>query len=107
MERWLKASVAEVAPIDGQKATDRTAAIKLEMAKAWDTTATREDMLKHVEEWLAYGAAPAEVKGCVLREELHPIMLEVYQERHPEDFAVAEVKPVGEVGLGEVEEIVK
>jgi hypothetical protein len=97
MERWLK-STAEAAPVEPQKTLDRAAAIKLEMAKAWVTTATREDMLAHIEKWLAYGAAPAEVKGCMLREELHPIMLEVYQEKHPEDF------PKAEVGLGELEE---
>jgi len=95
MERWLKASVAvEAAPVDEKKA-DRLAAVKAEMAKAWDTVETRDDMLKQAEEWLAF-RAPVEVRGCMLREELTPIMEEVYAEKHPEDF----VKPVGEVGLG-------
>jgi hypothetical protein len=96
MERWLKATAIEAAPIDEQKALDRTAAIKAEMSKVWDAMGTRDDMLKHVEEWLAYGAAPAGVKGCMLREELTPIMEEVYREKHPEDFPkVEEVVDMG------------
>ena len=95
MERWLKASAAvEAAPVD-EKKTDRATAVKAEMAKVWAETPDRDDMLKHAEEWLAF-RAPVEVRGCVLREELTPLMLEVYAEKHPEDFA----KPVGEVGLG-------
>jgi len=92
MERWLKASAAvEAAPVvDEKKVTDRVTAVKAEMARAWDATPDREEMLKHVEEWLAYGDAPAEVKGCMLREELYPLIVEVYAEKHPEDFAKAE-----------------
>lgn len=112
MERWLKSSAAEAVPVEPQKAADRATAIKAEMAKAWDATATREDMLKHVETWLAYGAAPAEVKGCMLREELHTLMEAVYREKHPEDFeAKAEVVEVSGEGPyrtpGEAEEIVR
>jgi hypothetical protein len=103
MERWLKASAVEAAPVEPAKAADRAAAVKAEMSKVWDATPDREAMLKHVEAWLAYGAAPVEVRGCMLREELHPIMVEVYQEKYPEDFAAP--KAEGEVGLGgELEE---
>lgn len=100
MERWMKA--VEAAPVeDEKKLSDRAAAVKAEIAAQWDAIGTRDDMLKHVEEWLAYGAAPAGVKGCVPREELYPIMEEVYKERFPEDFPVVEeAKPV-EGGLGE------
>jgi len=102
MERWLKASAAvEAAPVDEKKA-DRLAAVKAEMAKAWDTVETRDEMLKQAEEWLAF-RAPVEVRGCMLREELTPLMLEVYEEKHPEDF-VKPVEPVGGLGLGEVVE---
>jgi hypothetical protein len=97
MERWLKA--AEASPVDEQKVEDRAVAVKTEMQRVWDSTGTREDMLKYIEAWLAYGAAPAGVKGCVLRGELYPVMLKVYEEKHPEDFAAA--KPGVIVGLGE------
>lgn len=124
MERWLKASAAVEAvaePVDEQKATDRVTAVKAEIAKAWDATATRDDMLAHVENWLVgaktknpdgtlhdHGAAPPEVRGCMLREELHALMEAVYREKHPEDFEKAE-EPVGGAGPyrtpGEAEEI--
>jgi hypothetical protein len=90
MERWLKSVAAEAAPVDEQKAVDRVTAIKAEMAKAWDDVPTRDAMLKHVEAWLAYGGAPEGVKGCMLREDLYPLLVEVYQEKHPQDF---EAKP--------------
>jgi len=90
MERWMKAS--EAAPVDKKKAA-RVAAVKAEMAKVWDTTPTREAMLSYIEKWLAYGAAPAEVKGCMLREELYPLMAEVYREKHPEDFEAEPALP--------------
>lgn len=108
MERWLKASAAVAEPVDEQKATDRVTAVKAEIAKAWDATATRDDMLAHVENWLVgaktknadgtlhdHGTAPAEVRGCMLREELHALLTEVYQEKHPEDFAAKAEEPVG------------
>jgi hypothetical protein len=99
MDRWLKASAVEAAPVvDEKKIEDRATAIKAEMSRAWDSIGTRDDMLKHVEEWLAYGAAPEGVKGCMLREELHPLLVEVYQEKHPEDFPKAE--EVAVVGAG-------
>jgi hypothetical protein len=99
MERWLKASAVEAAPVaDEKKAEDRVTAIKAEMAKAWDDVPTRDAMLKHVEAWLAYGGAPEGVKGCMLREELYPLLVEVYQEKHPEDFPKAE--EVAVVGAG-------
>jgi hypothetical protein len=109
MERWLKTSAAvEAAPVEPQKAADRATAVKAEMAKVWDATATREDMLKHIESWLAYGGAPAEVRGCMLREELQPLLVEVYQEKHPEDFAAKAEEPVEGAGPyrtpGELEE---
>ncbi len=97
MERWLKAAVAAV-PVDEQKALDRVTAIKAEMSRLWDEAATRDDMLARIEKWLAYGAAPAGVKGCMLREELYPIMEAVYKEEHPEDFAEAKFEErIGEV----------
>lgn len=121
MERWLKSSAAEAVPVEPQKAADRATAVKAEMAKAWDATATREDMLKHAECWLAgakekdadgnlhdHGAAPAEVRGCMLREELHALMEAVYREKHPEDFEPKAEEPVGGEGPyrtpGELEE---
>lgn len=98
MDRWLKASAVEAAPVvDEKKIEDRATAVKAEVAKVWDATGTRDDMLKYIEEWLAF-TAPVEVRGCVLREELYPLLVEVYQEKHPEDFAAAEVKPVGDLG---------
>jgi hypothetical protein len=100
MERWLKAAAVEAVPVDEQKVEDRATAVKAEMRRVWDATGTRDAMLKHIEEWLAYGAAPAGVKGCVLREELHPIMLAVYEEKYPEDFAPVDVRPGGLKELG-------
>jgi hypothetical protein len=101
MERWLKA--AEVASVDPAKESARVVAVKAEMAKVWDATMTRDEMLKHAEEWLAF-TAPVEVRGCMLREELHPLMVEVYREKHPEDFEVKALDPIGEVGgLGDEE----
>ena len=98
MERWLKPVAA--AASDPVKDDAKLVAAKAEMAKVWDATTTREAMLKHTEEWLAF-TAPVEVRGCVPREKLYPLMVEVYQEKHPEDFVVA---PVGEVGVGEIVE---
>lgn len=111
MERWRKAASVEAEQVDEKKASDRVAAVKAEMAKAWDATANRDDMLTHIECWLAgaklkdangelhdHGVAPAAVRGCVPREVLHVLLEEVYQEKHPEDFEVraAEVEPSGE-----------
>jgi hypothetical protein len=107
MERWLKASAVEAVPVDEKKTTDRATAVKAEMARVWDAKATRDDMLKHAEAWLAYGGAPAAVKGCMLREELHALLVEVYQEKHPEDFE-KKAEPVVDMGPyrtpGELEE---
>lgn len=90
MERWLKASEVEAVQVEPTKAADRVTAVKAEMARVWDETPTREAMLKHVETWLAYGGAPVEVRGCMLREELSPLIEDVYREKHPEDW---EAKP--------------
>ena len=94
MERWLK-PVATTAPVDTHKVETQVAAVKTEISSRWDTIATRAEMLKHIEAWLAYGAA--EVKGCLPREVLHEVMLEVYREKFPEDFEPVDVKPVAEV----------
>lgn len=112
MERWLKkVRAAETASADERMAA-RVAAVEAEMARVWDELSTRENMLAHIEEWLAYGDAPVEVKGCVLREELHPIMERVYRGRHPEDWGeapatseVAEVEPNGEGVYHSVEKV--
>ena len=97
MERWLKP--VEAVPLDPTKEANRLAAVKAEMARAWDTTATRDEMLKRMEEWCAF-TAPIEVRGCVPREALTPIMVEVYREKHPEDFEPAKPLEMGDV-LGE------
>jgi hypothetical protein len=101
MERWLKP--VEAVASDPVKDETRLVAVKAEMAKVWDATMTRDEMLKHAEEWLAF-TAPVEVRGCMLREELHPLMVEVYREKHPEDFEVKALDPIGAVGgLGDEE----
>lgn len=93
MERWLKPVAAAVS--DPVKDDAKLVAVKAEMAKSWDAKGTQEEMLKHAETWLAF-TAPVEVRGCVLREKLYPVMVEVYREKHPEDF---EVKPAGDGDL--------
>jgi len=93
MERWLKPAVA-AAPVDEQKVVAQVAAVRAEMTARWDAIATRDAMLRHVENWLAYGAADAGVKGCLPRETLHVVMAEIYQEKFPEDFVPVDVKPV-------------
>lgn len=95
MERWLK-PVAAVAAPDPVKDEAKLAAVKAEMAKVWDEKGTPDALLKHAEEWLAF-TAPVEVRGCVLREVLYPIMIEVYREKHSEDFEAKPVEPIGEV----------
>jgi hypothetical protein len=94
MKRWLQAASvqgggmsAQPAPIDEELVSARVAAIKGEIDARWDEFENVEQMLKHVEEWLAYGAAPDEIKGCLLREELHPLIVGVYREKFPQDFA--------------------
>jgi hypothetical protein len=99
MERWLKAPKAVVA--DPVKQEAQLVAAKAEMARVWATTANRDEMLKKIETWAAF-TAPVEVRGCVPREALYPLMVEVYREKHPEDFAVAEPKPIV-TGEGEIE----
>jgi hypothetical protein len=94
MERWLKAPEAVAA--DPVKETAQLAAAKAEMGKVWDATANRDEMLKKIEAWLV-ATASVEVRGCVPREKLYPLMVEVYQEKHPEDFEAVKPAPVGEV----------
>lgn len=110
MECWLKPVAAVTAP-DPVKDDAKLVAVKAEMAKVWDEYATMDDMMKHVENWLVgshvagkenpgcHGIAPVGVRGCLLREQLYPVMLEVYREKHPEDF---EAKLVGAVDVGEI-----
>lgn len=98
MERWLKSVDAVV--LDPAKETAQVTAVKTEMSRVWDETKNREAMLKHAEWWLAKDA-PVEVRGHVLREVLYPLMEQVYQEKHPEDFAVAPAE------VGGVEEIIR
>lgn len=95
MERWLK-PVETIAP-DPVKDEARLVAAKGEMAKVWDATANRDEMLKKIETWLVT-TAPVEVRGCVSRDQLYPLMVEVYEEKHPEDFVVAPIEPVGATG---------
>ena len=56
------------------------------MDRVWAATSTRDAMLKYIEEWLAF-TAPTQVRGCVPREVLYPLMVEVYKSKYPEDFA--------------------
>lgn len=93
MERWLKP--VETAAPDPVKDDAKLVAAKAEMAKVWDAKGTRDEMMKHVETWLAF-TAPVEMRGCLPREKLYPLMVEVYQEKHPEDFEAKPVEPIGE-----------
>jgi hypothetical protein len=64
------------------------------MLRVWDEMKSRDDLLNHVEWWLAKDA-PEAARGHRLREDVHQIMLDVYKDRHPEDFGVqvAEATP--------------
>lgn len=85
MERWLQSAAVAADPVNPEKEAAWQSAVKSEMSKVWDATKNRDEMLKHVEVWLAKDA-PVEVRAHKLRDELYPLMVEVYSQKHPEDF---------------------